>query len=688
MSSDNGTFREIPAIKLRHTLDLGKSTIRTWISRGKIDEKHYTYRSLPDHGGKTLCIDPRGLPERYLERWVNTRIQQGELPTPTHSETLSHEWETAADWRKEEARKRYAFYQAVPSELSTEAKKEAIAQYGANTPEDEQPGGVSMPSWYRYRKAYEADGLVGLMPDPRPSRGTKVSDTDYARFKKLYLTRDQRSARECWRRTYGAAKEAGRDVSDFPVAQTFVNLLRKREGDDVITICRKGKEYFYQSKSPYISRDWDAVKAGDVWFSDHRLWDVFVLDTSTGEVGRPWFTPWMDARSTKILSWDVYMEHPNSDRVHLTFKRGVERFGKPNHAYVDNGKDYRVLDFAGGRKRKKVSPEIDETRSSGVLDLLGVDCTFARPYNARAKTIERKFRYFAEKMEKFGRGYAGSDASRRSEITERRRKASKRHPDAAAEMDFLCTLEEFRERVADWVDRINRTPSDGKILDGHTPNEIFQEKRHEPHYIDQKHLGILCLRTSKARQISRCEWKDSALDVIYTADWMYEPRLNGRKAYARRDPQNPDPAWIFDAESGELLGTASPKKEVPAIIDPETNPEAQEELERQTEMQRRYVKMLEQKKEAIEQHQPTEEEMDRWYDAYLDHREEQRRESGDYIEPKGPQPMDPQPHDTAAEWLDQAAQQDSEGYDDLPYVPAEPDEDDEGSSNMKIWPDE
>jgi hypothetical protein len=653
-----------------------------------------------------LVIDPRGLPEEHLEVWVEQRMAEGDLPEPSDEEMLAHEWQTAADWRKAEARRRYGFYQAVPEEMTTDAKEDSVATYRAETPEEKQPGGVSMASWYRYRSAFEEEGLTGLMPAPQPSRGTKISETDYERFKDLYLTRDRRSARQCWRRVYGAAQEAERDVSDFPVAQTFVHQVKKREGEDVVTVCREGPDTFYQQKSAHMHRDWSQVAAGDVWFSDHRLFDVFVLDTDSGEVGRPWFTPWMDARSTYFLSWDVYMEHPCSDRIHLTFKRALEEHGVPKAAYIDNGKDYRALDFAGGRgasggANNKVAPDVNEERSRNVLSLLGVDATFARPYNARAKTIERNFQYFIEHLEKFSKGYAGQDAEGRPEVTERRRKASERHPDAAEEMDFLCTLEEFRERVAEWAHRINRIPSDGDILDGHSPKEVFYAEREEVREIEEKHLGILCLRSSSERQIRRCEFYDAELDVYYHADWMYQSPMQGTTVFARRDPQDPEVAWMYRADDTSLIGRARRKERVHPMAASLGDEQDQKTIEQQQKLIRTYTNSLEERAEEIQQNQPTEEEMDRWYEAYLAAQEEERREDGTYKEPEEPERKIADAQATAEKWIEQAEAQEQAGRAEAPYDPdkapggasEDGSDDDSGDGGMgpedfRMWPDE
>jgi hypothetical protein len=397
----------------------------------------------------------------------------------------------------------------------------------------------------------------------------------------------------------------------------------------------------------------------------------------------------MDARSTHFLSWDLYLEHPNSDRIHLTFKRAVEDYGVPKVAYIDNGKDYRALDFAGGRPSKEVAPDVD-TKSKALLDVLGVDAKFARPYNSRAKTIERKFQFFIEKLEKFTKGYAGSDAERRPEITERRREASDRHPEAAEEMDFLCTLQEFRERVGQWVRRINRTPSNGRILEGQSPKEAFYAQRKEVRHIDKEQLGMLCLRSSSERQIRRCEFYDAELDITYTADWMHEPQISGTKAFARRDPQDPDMAWIVRADEGSLIGTAERKEEVHAMAKELGDEEDEAELERQIRLHEDYVQELIDEKEEIEQKQPDESTLDAWGESHLDHIEKKRREEGDYELPEEPDHTTAEAQDRADDWKAQAEAQEQKGRDELPYDPEEAaaeDEDDDSVApeDLDVW---
>jgi Asp-tRNA(Asn)/Glu-tRNA(Gln) amidotransferase C subunit len=231
------------------------------------------------------------------------------------------------------------------------------------------------------------------------------------------------------------------------------------------------------------------------------------------------------------------------------------------------------------------------------------------------------------------------------------------------------------------------------VLEGKSPREVFYRERSEPTHIDPKHLGLLCLRTSRARKISRCEFYDSELDVAYTADWMHQPKISGTRAFARRDPQDPERAWIFREDDGSLIGVAERKPEVHPLAETQGTEEEQEELQRQIEQQRKYVSKLEDIETEIEENQPSEEQLDEWYDAYLEAREEERREKGDYDEADELDAYDPEPHEVAAEWEEQAQQQAEAGSDEVPYDPesvqAEDEDDDSIDPNdLRIWPDE
>jgi hypothetical protein len=677
----------IPAAELRDTLEVDRSTLRRWVKRGKIAEEHYRYESTPGRGRPRLEIDPAGLPEGHRQTWVMAQIESGAWGqerdpdvAAAERDIKSSEWQNAAAYRQAEAERRSRLLRAVPEDLSVEEKEEALAAYAEEVPEEEQPRGVSYSSLRTYRNAWSGKdgglgGMVGLLPKKSNRKGkSKIREEDYQRYRALYLTQERRTHRRCYALVRGAAVDEGRDMETFPCARTFENQRKQRENPDFVAFRREGPEAWYQKESPYMSLDYGDVAAGDVYVADHRQLDVFVRDEGQGKIGRPWLTCWMDMRSWKIVSYAVYVGHPNSDRIHLTFKHAVSDFGLPEAVYIDNGKDFRCLDFAGKPKRNRPStPEVEEARSRAVLDALGVTPVFALPYNARAKPIERRFCMFIQRLETFLPAYAGSNTEERPEKTDER-----------VPRGDVMPLAEFEEHFAWAVDHINGAEMHGKMHDGRSPDEVWQAEREEVRRVDGRQLAALCLRTARPRQIRRCELKVTALDEIYRAPWM--EAQNGTKTYARYDPEDPSEVWVFRAEDSQFLGAARPKPKVARLAETE---EERARLEEELAKQQGHRRRLEEQAEELEDDQPTLEEMKRWADAAQAEKTAER-------EVDGTAPSEEERRadrstliqsDEAQGWIDEAERQEEAGRAELPYDPGEPGDDDD-ADDLIIWPDQ
>lgn len=80
---------------------------------------------------------------------------------------------------------------------------------------------------------------------------------------------------------------------------------------------------------------------------------------------------------------------------------------------IDNGKDYRSKDFAGGRSNFKV--DISKGQTSAMLKELNVNVHFALPYNAQTKPVERDFLKIKELLSKHCVGYRGGNVVERPE---------------------------------------------------------------------------------------------------------------------------------------------------------------------------------------------------------------------------------------------------------------------------------
>jgi len=97
--------------------------------------------------------------------------------------------------------------------------------------------------------------------------------------------------------------------------------------------------------------------------------------------------------------------------VRLSFGALVERYGLPEHAYLDNGRGFASKWMTGGaptRYRFKVKEE----EPAGILTLLGITVHWTTPYHGQAKPIERAFRDLCEHVAKHPRlagAYTGNN---------------------------------------------------------------------------------------------------------------------------------------------------------------------------------------------------------------------------------------------------------------------------------------
>ncbi|MHB1397559.1 MAG: transposase family protein [Trichloromonadaceae bacterium] len=412
---------------------------------------------------------------------------------------------------------------------------------------------TSYPSIMRARKAAKEKGEAALIGEWGKRRGQRiVADTLLEKFKAEYLKEGGPSANSCWRTLIGGECEAG-DLPGFPSVDSFLRAIRGAVGESAIFLARNGFKKWNRRFASYIERDFSNLKAGQCWVSDHAQIDVMVRDPATGKTACGWITSFMDMKSGKVLAAFYHIEAPNSDHVFQAFYMTAERFGLPEYVYIDNGKDYRCRDFAGG-KHKVV---VDEKRAASMLAAVGVKVIFSLPYNAQAKTVERMHLKIKEGFSKHLVGYRGGNVVERPEKLAAEIKAG-------AILDFA----EFRGHLYDWIENaMNKMPSKGKVLQGKAPDDQWHLENPEKRTISREALRLFCMRTSRPLTIGRNGVTDSALNVTYWAEWMSP--LKGRKVYLRRPVEDFNECWVFATETDEYLGNASIRGMVPAIVEDE-----------------------------------------------------------------------------------------------------------------------
>ena len=403
---------------------------------------------------------------------------------------------------------------------------------------------VCYSSLYKAKIKYEKFGVAGLLSQKgQGNHRCKVDENYFEYYKSLYLREGAPSAFFCWQATLGYAREKENvDFRDFPSYRTFDRLLKARVPEQAIYLARFGNAAWNKKFASFIPRDYSNLAAGSCWVSDHAQIDVAV--NFNGSVCFPWVTVFRDVKTSKWLGWFLHAEAPNSDHIFQAFYYGVQSFGLPNDVYLDNGKDYRCKDFAGGREHS-VKVNHNSMKENSLLRNIGINVHFALPYNAQTKPVERDFLKVKTFLSKGFVGYRGG------KITERPEKLK-----AEIKAGNIMEFDDFKKLFDDFIENyLNKKPSKGKVLQGKCPDQLWAEDFTNKKVISKDALKLFCMRTSKVVSIGRNGVYDSQLQLTYWGEWMICEK--GRKVFIRRDINAYQEAWVFDATTEEYLGKAN-----------------------------------------------------------------------------------------------------------------------------------
>lgn len=455
------------------------------------------------------------------------------------------QYSEAPNWAKQQAEKYLEIL-----ENSDGLKGNDLKQFIDEWNESNEP--TSYSSVIKMRRRYFRYGLSGLLSrHGQHLRGSSVKDDYFEYFKTLYLVEGAPSLRTCWDLTLGyAIRKFNADRETFPSFMAFKRRLDKEIPKQGIYLARYGQSAWNRKYGGYIDRDYSNITCNEVWVSDHAQIDVACFD-SDGKVVFPWVTVWRDYKSGKWLGWVLQTKNPNSDFIFQSFYYAAQKFGLPKDVIIDNGKDYRSKDFAGGRSNFKV--DISKGQTSAMLKELNVNVHFALPYNAQTKPIERDFLKIKELLSKHCVGYRGGN------IVERPEKLAKE-----IKVGNIMQFEDFKKIFDDFIlNVLNKKPSNGKNLNGICPDELFYNEYAEKITPSRDALKLFCMRTSRNFTIGRNGIQDRPLGITYWADWMIT--RTGLKVYLRRDVKDYKEAWAFKADNDEFVGTVKAVKAAVAL---------------------------------------------------------------------------------------------------------------------------
>ncbi len=541
-----------------------------------IQRGHYTARLVPNPNGgrKKYEILLDSLPEEAQKRyWEQVRAERE--AAEAQRKRRGRPTKAAAEARKaaeakaaEEAQANMAYLEApgwqkervdqrihIVTQTLGMTRKEIAAWLLSKGYE------CSAGTVYRWRKAYQEGGKNALFTSYGNRDGdSKIPDDVFDVFLSAYMRQSQASILSCWfvAKSYFEKNYTGK----CPASATFEYRLRKEKTEQEIYYARNGEAAYNRKYSLSIMRDYSQIIAGEIAVSDHMQYDVMV-QLPDGSTCRPWLTAWTDFKTRKFLGWDIHPEAPNSDHIFRSFRMMALNFGLPSAIYIDNGKDYRCKDFAGGRKSVKV--EVDEEEVSSLMADLGIEPHFAIPYNAQTKNIERRFRDVHGYFDKHCNGYTGTNIVKRPEVLKAEIKAGR-----------LLAWEDFKRLAESFlVEGMNKLPfGRGAIFAKRTPDEIWAADNPTLRRASPESLAAFCQRSSKVLTVQKNGVHDTDLNVWYWAEEF--AALKGTKVILRRDLDNYETAWVFGTDDKLLCQAKLAQAIHPLANDKKTKAELKE----------------------------------------------------------------------------------------------------------------
>ena len=480
-------------------------------------------------------------------------------------EAAREEFQRAPGWQRDIADTRA--YIVLQTEGMTQREAMAwIDQHGYD---------CSLSTLYRWRKAYYESGQLknALMTDYGKRKGQSVIPDDvFDIFYGVYATEGKVSTKVAWleARGYYAEHYTGK----YPSLSAFEYRLNRDKTEQELYFARNGASAYNRKYGSYVKRDLSMLTAGECAVGDHMQFDLMV-EMPDGKAVRPWLTAWVDMKSRKFLGWYVHPEAPNSDHIFQSFYHMADRYGLPKELYLDNGKDYRCYDFAGGRRKIKVEYDKERITSSLTADL-GITVNFALPYNAQAKVIERRFRDHHNYFERLLEGYTGTNTAKRPEALKTQIKRKK----LLSWDRFIALLEEF-------IPILDSIPFGAKAHFAKlSPIEIWNADNPTLRRVNKSSLALFCMRSSRLIKVGRSGVKDPDLKVTYWAPEL--EGIKGQPVYLRRDLTNYSEAWVF-SEKDELICLAALEDGVHPLA---KTPESKAQLSERMARKRREMKAL------------------------------------------------------------------------------------------------
>ena len=225
----------------------------------------------------------------------------------------------------------------------------------------------------------------------------------------------------------------------------YANWFKNNNYDKWI-LARDGEKALLDKVEPYIKRDTSLLEVGDILVADGHKLAFQVINPFTGKPTRATLVGFLDWKSTALVGYEIMLEE-NTQCIASALRNAIINLDMiPKVVYQDNGRAFRAKYFTDDKG-------FTELGFQGLYSKLGIETVFARPYNARAKVIERFFKEFQEGFEKLLPSYIGSSINNKPAYMMRNEKFHK-----SLHNEFIPTIEETIKMIDMWLSFKNSQP--------------------------------------------------------------------------------------------------------------------------------------------------------------------------------------------------------------------------------------
>ena len=339
----------------------------------------------------------------------------------------------------------------------------------------------SLHRWYAMLNGTE--DYTKLLPQYKYSSvddyRTVLNDEEIKIFMGLLLHPNRLSIGKAIALTKYKLKEQGQNF--IPADITFRRYAKwfKDNNYDKWIFARDGEKALSDRVEPYIKRDASLLEVGDILVADGHKLAFQVINPFTGKPCRATLVGFLDWKSTALVGYEI-MPEENTQCIASALRNSIINLDMiPKVVYQDNGRAFRAKYFTDDKR-------FTELGFQGLYSKLGIETVFARPYNAKAKVIERFFKEFQEGFEKLLPSYIGSSIANKPAYMMRNEKLHK-----SWHNEYTPTIEETIKMIDMWLSFKNSQPCPN--APDKTISEVLSERKRQN--IDINTLDDLMLAT-------------------------------------------------------------------------------------------------------------------------------------------------------------------------------------------------